>query len=77
MSFSMIGGLGLLLAVSAPARAPAQRQMENLIRGIVAVETADDEVYIGWRLFATDPESIAAIAFSPALLIWTVSGRAS
>ncbi len=57
MSFSIVGGLGLLLAVSAPA--PAQRQMENLTRGIVAVETADDEVYIGWRLFATDPESIA------------------
>jgi len=32
--------------------------MENLTRGVVAVRTADDEVYVGWRLFATDPDSI-------------------
>ncbi len=38
---------------------PAQRQMENLTRGVVAVKQADKGVYIGWRLFGTDPEAIA------------------
>lgn len=36
----------------------AQRQMENLSRGVVAVRQSDKSVYIGWRLFGTDPESI-------------------
>jgi rhamnogalacturonan endolyase len=39
------------------ATASAQRQMENLTRGIVAVKQTDG-VYIGWRLFGTDPEKI-------------------
>jgi len=48
--------LGLLAILSKPAA--AQRRMENLTRGIVAVrQTAG--VYIGWRLFGTDPETIA------------------
>lgn len=34
------------------------RQMENLTRGVVAVKEEKD-VYVGWRLFGTDPESIA------------------
>ena len=33
-------------------------QLERLDRGIVAVATPDDGVYIGWRLLATDPDSI-------------------
>lgn len=33
--------------------------MENLTRGIVAVKQPDDSVYVGWRLFGTDPETIA------------------
>ncbi len=45
----------LLVLVSA---APA-RQMENLTRGIVAVRQDDGGVYVGWRLFGTDPETIA------------------
>ncbi len=49
--------LGLLVALAAPAA--AQRQMENLTRGIVAVRQNDKEVYVGWRLFGTDPESLA------------------
>jgi len=36
----------------------AQRQMENLTRGIVAVKQADGDVYVGWRLFGTDPETV-------------------
>jgi rhamnogalacturonan endolyase len=37
----------------------AQRQMENLARGVVAVNQDDGKVYIGWRMFGTDPEKIA------------------
>ncbi len=37
----------------------AQRQMENLTRGIVAVKQADGNVYVGWRLFGTDPETVS------------------
>ncbi|MHC4700739.1 MAG: rhamnogalacturonan lyase [Planctomycetota bacterium] len=36
----------------------AQRRMENLNRGIVAVKQPDGGVYVGWRLFGTDPETI-------------------
>ena len=49
--------IGLLLSLTAAA--PAQRQMENLTRGIVAVRQPDGAVYVGWRLFGTDPETIA------------------
>ena len=38
--------------------ATAQRQMENLTRGIVAVKQTDG-VYISWRLFGTDPNTIS------------------
>ena len=33
--------------------------MENLGRGIIAVRTSGDSVYIGWRLLGTEPEDIA------------------
>lgn len=33
--------------------------MERLNRGVVAVRTSADQVYIGWRLFGTDPANIA------------------
>ena len=47
--------LGLLSIFS--TLATAQRQMENLTRGIVAVKQTGG-VYISWRLFGTDPETI-------------------
>ena len=37
----------------------AQRQMEKLGRGVVAVRQADGQVYVGWRLLGTDPDAIA------------------
>ena len=37
----------------------AQRQMENLGRGVVAVYKGNDSVYVGWRMLGTDPEGIA------------------
>ncbi len=50
-------GFALLAGLAAPGA--AQRQMENLTRGIVAVKQPDGGVYIGWRLFGTDPETVA------------------
>ena len=56
-SFIIALFLGLLPALTAPAAAP--RQMENLTRGIVAVKQPDGGIYIGWRFFGTDPETVA------------------
>jgi rhamnogalacturonan endolyase len=46
----------LILALAADAR--AERQMENLSRGIVAVPLQQGGMFVSWRLFATDPESV-------------------
>jgi rhamnogalacturonan endolyase len=46
----------MLLKVS---QATGQRQMENLDRGIIAMRTANDSVYIGWRMLGTEPDEIA------------------
>ena len=43
----------------AGAEASAQRQMERLGRGVVAIRRADGAVYVGWRLLGTDPEDVA------------------
>jgi rhamnogalacturonan endolyase len=49
-----------LLLLSAPlSPARAQRQMEALGRGVVAVRQADGRVWVGWRLLGTDPDSLA------------------
>ena len=53
---SIKAALVLLLVLAASSS--AQRQMENLSRGIVAVKQPSGGVYVGWRLFGTDPESI-------------------
>ncbi len=44
------------LLCSIPAR--AQHVMENLGRGVVAVRSGETSAYVGWRLLATDPESV-------------------
>jgi autotransporter-associated beta strand protein len=46
-----------LLAAAEPAR--AQRQMENLNRGLVAVKKSSTQVYLSWRLFGNDPADVA------------------
>ena len=33
--------------------------MENLDRGVIAVRTGNDSVYIGWRMTGTDSDDIA------------------
>jgi len=37
----------------------AQRQMEKLGRGLIAVRQNKDSVYVGWRVLGTDPDDIA------------------
>ena len=49
--------LGLLLLIAPPVH--SQKLVENLSRGLVAVPTSDTEVYVGWRLFGTDPATTA------------------
>ncbi len=39
--------------------AAAQRQMEKLGRGVVAINQGDGKVFVSWRMFGTDPDSIA------------------
>ena len=39
--------------------AGAQRQMEHLGRGMVAIHQGGGKVYVGWRLLGTDPDDIA------------------
>lgn len=36
----------------------AQKQLEKLNRGVVAVRTNIAQVYVGWRLLGTDPEAV-------------------
>ncbi len=50
--------IGMMVLLSLTTSTMAQRQMENLTRGIVAVKQSDN-VYISWRLFGTDPDGIA------------------
>ena len=49
---------GMMLLLSAPASA-AQRQMERLGRGVVAVRQDTGAVFVGWRLLGTDPDAVA------------------
>lgn len=48
-----------LILLFAGSQAMAQRQMENLDRGIVAVRTPGDSAFISWRLLGTEPDEIA------------------
>jgi rhamnogalacturonan endolyase len=40
-------------------RLPAQPQMENLGRGVVAIHQPDGKVAVSWRLLGSDPEGVA------------------
>src|SRR5687768_16085209 len=37
----------------------AQRMMESLDRGVVAVRNQDGKVFISWRLLGTEPKNLA------------------
>ena len=49
----------LLAGVLAAPAAQAQRRLERLDRGVVAVRTSASAVYVGWRLFGTDAATTA------------------
>jgi autotransporter-associated beta strand protein len=53
--------LTLMLAATLlwPGLAAAQRQMEHLNRGLVAVRKSTTQVYLSWRLFGDDPTALA------------------
>lgn len=48
----------ILLLLLTPGQLAAQKQMERLNRGVVAVRTSTSQVYVGWRLFGNDPSGI-------------------
>ena len=50
--------LGIFLLLSL-AQARAQRQMEYLDRGVVAVQTGSYSVFVSWRLLGTEPAETA------------------
>lgn len=56
------GGLGVILAICAwvfnSSLAMAQREMENLGRGIVAINKGAGEVFVSWRLLGNDAEDV-------------------
>ena len=54
INFAPIGVLMLSLIT-----ALAQRQMENLGRGLVAIHHGDRKVFVSWRLLGTEPDEIA------------------
>ncbi|MBN1845370.1 MAG: hypothetical protein JW810_06770 [Sedimentisphaerales bacterium] len=49
--------LGAVFVAGTPIR--AQRQIETLDRGMVALHRGGGQIYIGWRLLAGDPDEIA------------------
>ena len=52
-------GLAVTSAFLPPAPASAQRQMERLGRGVVAVRQLDGRVWVGWRLLGTEPDGVS------------------
>lgn len=48
----------VLFALLLAGSALAQRQMEHLGRGVVAVRTGTSSVYVGWRLLGNDPDDV-------------------
>ena len=49
----------LILLLAAGLSVQAQRQMEFLTRGLVAVQAGQDSVFVSWRLLASDPGELA------------------
>jgi rhamnogalacturonan endolyase len=51
--------LSLILLFVSAVICFAQRQMENLDRGLIAVKENNGKVFVGWRVLGTDPDDIA------------------
>src|SRR5689334_20554102 len=61
----------VLLLLLSPGQLAAQRQMERLNRGVVAVRTSTSQVYVGWRLFGNDPSGIGFNVYRNSTLLNT------
>ena len=48
-----------IVVIAAPRLCVAQRQMEQLGRGLVALRSESGDVCVQWRLLATDPPDVA------------------
>ena len=48
----------IVLQAGLASTALAQRQMESLGRGVVAIPEGDGKVFVGWRLLGTDPDDV-------------------
>lgn len=51
--------IGFAAVMLSAEHASAQRQMENLNRGLVAIRKSSTQVYLSWRLFGNDPADVA------------------
>jgi rhamnogalacturonan endolyase len=51
--------IALFLVISLASASFAARYMERLDRGVVAVRVNASSVYVGWRMFGTDPAGIS------------------
>lgn len=56
--FAKIFFVGLAVLLGAHD-ALAQRQMERLGRGVIAIKSSSTQVYVGWRLLGNDPQDLA------------------
>jgi rhamnogalacturonan endolyase len=52
-------GLALAVVLILAGPASAQRQMEALGRGVVAVNQGEGKAFVSWRMLGTEPDSIA------------------
>ena len=51
----------------------AQRNMENLGRGLVAVRTDENKVFLSWRMLGSDPSDIDFNLYRDGILISSTS----
>src|SRR5687768_11889252 len=59
MSHQCIARWVVALVIVLVNTALAQRQMEMLGRGVVAVRQADGKAFVSWRMLGTDPDDVA------------------
>src|SRR5215218_3412017 len=60
MTRTSLAGLSVAaILLLARSWARAERQMEYLTRGVVAINQGEGKVYVGWRLLGTDPGVIS------------------
>jgi rhamnogalacturonan endolyase len=53
------GAAAALVGSASAPQARAQKMMEKLDRGVVAINQGDGKAFVSWRLFGNDPDAIA------------------